>query len=128
MRESESASAWWEERRSSYNRALVIAGILAYITYVIVCETLLPSTADYEITVFTTLFHGIGYLLMMGVANVCFFLGPVSEKYFRPTDISSYRRLCYRLGFWFSVCLPFSIPMLLMLMSLISHGSFEDTP
>ncbi|MGA2865177.1 MAG: hypothetical protein ABSF95_11930 [Verrucomicrobiota bacterium] len=110
--------AWWAARRFRYNIALVVAGILAFIAYVAVGWTLLPADADFEVTLFTMLFQGIGYLVMIGVANVCYFLGPLSERFFRPTDPERYRRICYRLGFWFSVLLPFSIPVLLTLLAV----------
>lgn len=104
---------WWEARRWRYNVGLVFAGVLAFLCYATVCYTLLPRVVDpsrIEINVFTTLFQGVGYLLMMGVANVCYFLGPLSEWLFRPKDVERYRRVCYQTGFWFSVLLPFGIP------------------
>src|SRR5678815_5777693 len=60
---------WWSARRVRYNVGLVVAGILAFIAYVAVGFTMLPPDADFEVTIFTTLFQGIGYLFMMGVAN-----------------------------------------------------------
>jgi peptidoglycan/LPS O-acetylase OafA/YrhL len=110
--------AWWNARRLRYNIALVVAGILAFVAYVTVCVTLLPKDADVEITIFTTLFQGIGYLFMIGVANVCYFIGPLSERFVRPAEPERYRLICYRLGLWFSVLLPFSIPALLTFLAL----------
>jgi hypothetical protein len=104
---------WWEKRRLRYNVGLVIAGIFAFVAYAIVCTTLLPEEADVEITVFTTLFQGLGYLVMIGIANLCFFLGPISERALKPADLDKHRQIFYRLGFGFSVLLPFSIPVLL---------------
>ncbi|MCL2329957.1 MAG: hypothetical protein FWC56_01485 [Phycisphaerae bacterium] len=119
-----SALAWWEARRLYYNIGLVVAGILAFICYVVVCGALIPRVLDAssEIVVdistslldpFPILFQGVCYLLMMVIANVFYFLGPISECIFKPTDVERYRRVCYRLGFWFSVLLPFGIPALL---------------
>jgi hypothetical protein len=105
--------AWWGARRLRYNIGLVVAGILAFIAYVVVGSTLLSADADFEVTLFTILFQGVGYLVMIGVANVCYFLGPLSERLIHPADPERYRRICYRFGFWFSVLLPFSIPALL---------------
>jgi peptidoglycan/LPS O-acetylase OafA/YrhL len=109
---------WWRARRLRYNVALVVAGILAFVAYVAVCVTLLPKDADVEITLFTILFQGIGYLFMIGVANVCYFIGPLSERVMRPAKPERYRVICYRLGFWFSVLLPFSIPALLAFLAI----------
>ena len=57
-------------------------------------------------------FQGVGYLFMIGVANVCYFIGPLSERVVKYSRAERYRLVCYRLGFWFSVLLPFSIPAL----------------
>jgi hypothetical protein len=107
---------WWEARRLYYNIGLASAGILAFFCYVVVCHTLLPRVLDpseIEITPFTTLFQGIIYLIMMGVANVLYFLGPLSERVFHPSDVNRYRCVCYRVGFWLSALLPFGIPAFL---------------
>lgn len=109
-----SASDWWRARRRRYNLGLVVAGVLAFIVYVVIGSVLLPADANFEITLFTTLLQGVGYLVMMGVANICYFLGPLLERVVLPSDPERYRRICYRLGFWFSLLLPFSIPALLV--------------
>jgi hypothetical protein len=112
---------WWESRRPLYNAGLVIAGVLAFACYVVVCCTLLPRVlpaSRIHVTFFTTLFQGIGYLVMMGVANVCYFLGPITERIVRPNRVERYRRICFNFGFWFSVLVPFSIPILLTILVL----------
>ena len=101
-----------------YNIALVIAGVLAFMAYVAVCVTLLPNDPDVEITLVTIMFQGVGYLFMIGLANVCYFIGPLSERFVRPSKPERYRVICYRLGFWFSVLLPFSIPALLAFLAI----------
>lgn len=63
--------------------------------------------------------HGMGYLVMMAVANICYYVGPFSEEFVKPTDLDGYRRITFGLGFWFSVLLPFSIPALLVILCLI---------
>lgn len=122
-----SPSAWWAARRLRYNVGLVIAGILAFIAYVIVGSTLAPKDADFEITIFTTLFQGIGYLVMIGVANLFYFVGPLSERVVCPKDPDRYRRVCFQLGFWFSVLLPFCIPALLAVLALFHPEHFRDS-
>ena len=123
-----SASAWWGARRLRYNVALVAAGALAFITYVLVCWTLVPTDAGVEITVFTILFQGVGYLFAIGFANVCYFLGPLSERIVRPANPERYRRICCRLGFWFSVLLPFSVPALLTVLALFHPNYWRHLP
>jgi hypothetical protein len=112
---SSSSLAWWNARRLRYNISLVFSGVLAFIAYVVVVTVL---EADVEITLFTIVFQGAGYLIMMGVANVCYFLGPLSERILQPKDLPEYRQNCYRLGFWFSVLLPFSIPVLWIVVAI----------
>ncbi len=120
--------AWWSSRRLRYNIALVVAGILAFIAYVTVGSMMLPSEADFEVTIFNALVQGIGYLFMIGLANVFYFLGPLSERMVRPSDLERYRRICFRLGFWFSVLLPFSIPVLLAVVALFHPSYWRHSP
>jgi hypothetical protein len=113
-----SSFTWWEARRLRYNRGLVVGGILAFIAYSFVGTMLLPDSADFEVTIFTTFFQGVGYLIMIGVANLFFFLGPVSERVVNPINPERYRNICYCMGYWFSVLLPFSIPILLAVLAI----------
>lgn len=122
-----SPSAWWKARRLQYNVGLVVAGFLAFIIYVVVGSTMLPPDADFEITIFTTLFQGVGYLFMMAIANVCYFLGPLSESFVQPANPERYRRVCYQLGFWFSVFLPFTIPTLLAALAIFDPSSLKSS-
>ncbi len=66
----------------------------------------------------------------MGIANLCYFLGPLSERIIHARDPAHFRQVVYRLGFWFSVLLPFSVPLLLSYFALFHpdqfrHGEFE---
>jgi hypothetical protein len=116
--------AWWEARRLRYNVGLVVAGFVAFVAYAVIGSIFFSDDPDFEITIFTTFFQGIAYLFMIGVANLCFFLGPLSERFVRPLDPPRYRHMCFRLGFWFSVLLPFGVPALLVLSALAGahHG------
>ena len=125
---AQSAFAWWASRRLRDNGGLVVAGAVAFVCYVVVCFKLLPRVlpaSEIKVTPFTSLFQGIGYLFMMGIANVCYFLGPLSELLVGPVDVERFRRICYRLGFWFSVLLPFSIPVLLTVLTLFFPGYWK---
>ena len=110
----ENARTWWGRRRLTYNVGLIVSGMLAFICYVVVIDRRISdgSMPGAEITLFTTLFQGIAYLLMMGVANLCYFAGPLCEGIVMPSNINRYRRVMFALGFGFSVLLPFSIPTL----------------
>lgn len=110
-----SAKEWWGKRRFRYNLGLVVAGILAFACYLGVVDWGISTGAmpEAEITLFTTAFQGMGYLLMVVVANGCYSLGAFSERIVVPSNLERYRRIAFRLGFGFSVLLPFSIPALL---------------
>ena len=119
----QNSAEWWNSRRLPYNLGLVVAGISAFICYLIVLSSVdhrMTSAPGFqrteeppEITLFTLGFQAVGYLLMMGVANLCYGLGRLSEELFRPTDTETFRYRVFALGFCFSVFLPFTIPLLL---------------
>jgi hypothetical protein len=123
--DSQSARIWWEQRRLRYNVGLIVAGLLAFIAYVVVVDrgVSLGTMPGAEITLFTTAFQGIGYLFMMAIANVCYLLGPLSESIVKPTNVQKYRRVMYWLGFSFSVVLPFAIPALVAWSFIIHPGT-----
>jgi hypothetical protein len=87
---------WWEARRLRYNLALIAAGIGSFLLYCIVCGTILERVVppnEIEITIFTVLFQGVGYLLCMGLANVCYLLGPISETVIKPKEPDKFRSI-----------------------------------
>lgn len=95
---------WWAQRRRRYNVGLLIAGILGFICYAAAVRRCISLRApgEWEITIFTALFQGLCYLVMMGVANLCYYLGPQSERLLHPANIAKYRKIAFQLGFWFS--------------------------
>jgi len=54
-------SQWWRQRRKHYNVSLVVAGGLAFICYATIMFSSQDIIPDAEITIFTTLFQGVGY-------------------------------------------------------------------
>jgi hypothetical protein len=108
-----SASEWWGRRRIRYSIGLVIAGFLAFVAYASIVFTFEKRIPDADITVFTAVFQAVGYLIAMGIANICYLLGPMSERILKPRNVTTYRKITYNLGFWFSVLLPFPIPALI---------------
>jgi len=123
---------WWESRRLRYNGGLVVAGIVAFAAYAFVLayfqdviRTPNPSEED-AFSGFTLLLQGFGYLFMILVANVCYFLGPISERWIRPRNVDAYRKNAFRLGFWCSVALPFVIPVMLTLLALFYPSSWQS--
>jgi hypothetical protein len=110
-----SAKEWWGRRRLRYNIGLIVAGPVAFGVQIAVVSWgisigAIPPFSDPDAMVFTIILDGTGYLLMMAVANVCYFLGRWLEGIIQPSDHDRFRRITFRLGFWFSVLLPFSIP------------------
>ena len=111
---AESAAEWWGARRRRYNLALLAAGAVAFVCYVSVVWTRCAGVLGADVTVFTTLFQGIGYLLAMGLANLCYYLGPGLERFVAPAHRATYRRWAFRAGLYFSVALPFIVPLVLL--------------
>ncbi|HYW73663.1 MAG TPA: hypothetical protein VE961_21755 [Pyrinomonadaceae bacterium] len=111
--------AWWGKRLIIYNVGLVLAGILAFTAYVLVItkfENILFSPGeDWDgFSGIVLVFQAFAYLFMMLVANLCFSLGPVFEFSFKPRNVARYRTVTFSLGFWFSVALPFIVPVSLL--------------
>jgi hypothetical protein len=116
--------AWLSGRRLRFNVALLVAGLPGFICYAVAVQRCidLHAPGDWEITIFTTLFQGFAYLVMLGVANVCYLLGPWSERVLRPHNVATYRTIAFRLGFWFSVLLPFTPSAILFVSCSIHRG------
>ena len=125
-----SAKEWWGRRRLRYNIGLLIAGPLAFAVQIAVVSWrisigAIPSKSHPHAMPTTILIDGIGYLLTIAVANVCYFLGRLSEGIIQPSDYDKFRRITFRLGFWFSVLLPFSIPAQLAYFCM-GHPSWQQ--
>ncbi|MDR0700327.1 MAG: hypothetical protein LBG28_14100 [Tannerella sp.] len=99
----QSSKEWWAGQRHKYNKGLVIAGISAFILYAVLGSVLIaPYDDDFEITLFTTFFQGIGYLFMMVVANLFYNLGYTVEQIFSKTEDIKFRKRLFNLGCRFS--------------------------
>ncbi len=110
---------WWNKKRIKYNIGLIKSGFLAFICYALVVQfMIIPKDPYAEITHFTTLFQGVGYLIMMLIANIFFFLGPITESIVKPIDVDRFRKRTFGFGYWFSFILPFSIPVILIIINL----------
>lgn len=123
MTRIESASEWWGARRVRYNLALAGAGLLAFVLYASLVWSNPGKLPDAEITLFTIIFQAFGYLLVIAVANVCYFIGPISERIVKPANLLRYRKTTYALGFWFSVALPFAVPALVLVVVIRTPDS-----
>ena len=115
---SDSRKEWWKRKRLNYNVGLIISGILAFILYVTVVELVVLKSEkvwEGELTIFTIVFQAIGYSIMMGIANLFYYLGLISELLIKPENAKNYRILTYRIGYWFSCGIPFLVPLLLFI-------------
>ncbi len=119
---SASGFSWWESRRLRYNGALVIAGAGAFLLYAALVWLFPQRLPCAEITAFTVTFQALGYLIAMCVANVLYFLGVIAERLFRAKDLMAFRERTFRAGLWFSVVLPFLVPLALEPVSKIPIG------
>ena len=115
---------WWSGRRRRYNIGLLVAGFLAFICYALTVETCIAfhTPGDWEITILTIAFQAFAYLAMLGVANLCYLLGPWSERVLQPHNVAAYRTVAFRLGFWFSLLLPFAPSVVLFVSCSIHRG------
>jgi hypothetical protein len=115
---------WWSGHRRRYNVALLIAGFAGFLCYAISIQLCieLHAPGDWEITIFTTVFQGFAYLVAMGMANVCYFLGPWAERVIEPLNVATFRTTAFWLGLWFSALLPLTPSAVLFVSCSIHRG------
>ena len=117
-----SRTDWWAKKRYKYNISLVVSFFLAFVVYNIVGATLIaPYDMQFEIALFTLIPMLLGFLLAVGIANICYSLGLIVDIIINPNDIRSKSLTLYRVGYWFSICLSFSIPLLLVMEYYIKY-------
>lgn len=114
---------WWQARRLTYNLALAAAGWISYaLALVLHLAFRHPMWRDWQGGISMTLFLGVAYLVVMGMANVLYLLGPAVESWVRPPDPNRFRRAAYGMGLWGSVALPFGFPVI-NLAALLGGGA-----
>ena len=114
-------SRWWSAHRLRYNIGLIGGGFLAFLLYVTFAWAFADRFNQLEVTAFTMAFQALGFALVVGLANICYFLGPLVERLAKPHDVVKFRRRTFGLGFWFSVILPFSLPAA-VLYAAVAHA------
>lgn len=116
---------WWNEKRLFYNISLIISGIIAFILYVLLGNILIvPYENDFEITLFTTVFQGFGYLIMICFANLFYNLGYLFDKKFNTHNSEKFRKKIFNLGYWFSDALPFVIPINIIIIYFLNYFKY----
>lgn len=108
---------WWQARRLRYNLILAAGGWIAYGLAVGLNYAFdHPVWKDWRGGLGMTLFLGTVFLVVMGIANVCYLLGPAVEAWVKPDDVSRYRRTAYAMGLWGSFAVPFVFPLVQLAM------------
>ncbi len=106
------AWTWWQGRRLRFNLTLAAAGWLAYglavgQSFVLGKPMWQTPTGAFSMT----LFLGVGYLILMGFANVVFLIGPAVEGWTGPRAAAGYRRIAFPAVLWGAFILPFAMPL-----------------
>ncbi len=114
----EERKKWWREKRIKYNISLVLSGMIAFVCYSLVVRYVIPPAPDVEITIFTILFQGMGYLIFMILANIFYSIGSFLEDIIKPKNTLLYRRRTFNTGLCFSCSLPFFTPIILLIYNL----------
>ncbi|KUJ50381.1 hypothetical protein [Chryseobacterium sp. JAH] len=113
---------WWRERRTEYNVGLAVSGMLAFILYVISgVRLIMPYDDEFEITLFTIVFQAVGYLFMIGVANLFYFFGVLYDLTYNKDNTSQFRKKLFKLGFWISVSIPFLAPLIIVISYFLNY-------
>jgi hypothetical protein len=109
---------WWQVKRRKYNIGLILAGVTAFILYTVFASYAFYDEPNFEITLFTIIFQGIGYLIMMAFANLFYNLGAWVDRRYNNQNSESFRQKLYNTGFYFSISIPFLIPLFALIMLL----------
>ena len=113
---------WWQARRLRYNLTLAAGGWACYGAAVALNYAFgHPVWKDWRGGLGMTIFLGTVYLFVMGVANVCYLLGPAVEGWIRPADVGRYRATAFGMGLWGSLVVPALFPLVQLAM-LIAHS------
>ena len=114
---------WWEARRLRYNLALAAAGWLAYgLNAALFYAFDHPIWKNLQGGISMTLFLGALFLVLMGLANICYLAGAITESIVQPADRDGFRRHAYTLGFWGSLAVPFLFPLANLALLIAKSG------
>lgn len=107
---------WWSKKRALYNVGIFISGIVSFILYCFVGYVFIyPMDEEFEITLFTIFFQGIGYIFFIIIANLFYNLGHILDIRLNENNSESYRNNLFKIGFIATIAVPFSIPILLFI-------------
>ena len=102
-----SAAEWWAARRWRYNAVLLGGAIASFLCLLAVAWLFSARLPCLEITAFSVAFGGMAFLVGLGLANLCYCLGPMSERWLHPKNALAFRHVAFALGTAFSLLLIF---------------------
>lgn len=103
--------AWWSAHRKRFNLLLVAAAPISGVLLLLVWWLFEERLPCLEITGFTGLAGLVLFLIALGLANICYFLGPLSERLIRPRNVAVFRRYVFGSGLALSLLLVFVPPL-----------------
>ena len=112
---------WWFNKRYEYNKGLVMGGIIAFILYCILGFIIIEPRQEFELTLFTILYQGIAYIMLMALANVFYTLGSIADLLFNKSNSTKFREHLFVAGYWFSTLLPSLFVLGIMIYLSNSH-------
>ena len=121
-----SADAWWERRRLSYNLVLVAAAPISVLGLFFVWWLFEARLPCLEITSFSLMIGAFNFVAGLAFANLCYFLGPLSEKLAQPRNVSKFRNRVFAMGVAFSLLLIF-FPVIANLLAAALYPSSVGT-
>jgi hypothetical protein len=104
---TEDRRAWWSVQRGPYNVALAVAFPISVISLFVVWALFEERLPCFEINGAGLFFGIILFGFGMGLANICYLLGPLSERLIRPRYPTLFRRWVFGIGLAFSLLLVF---------------------
>jgi hypothetical protein len=115
--------SWWADRWLRYNIGLLIAGPLGLVCYAAAVSRCidLQAPGDWEIT-FRDPFPGLRLSCNDRRGESLLLPRPWSERFLDPRNVEQYRKIAFRLGFWFSVLLPFTPAAILFVSCFLDRG------
>lgn len=101
------ASAWWTAQRWRYNAILLVGAFVSFLCLLGVGWAFEARLSCLEITAFSVAVGGVFFILGLGLANICYYIGPLLERLLQPKQVLRFRRAAFALGTAFSLSLIF---------------------
>lgn len=112
------AKNWWEQKRPRYNLGFILSGILAYI-FIFIFE------GHKNFTILAFLVQGVGSWIIIGIANLFYFLGPITDKILNKRNNQLFRERLFNLGFGFSIIIPVLFAIMFIVFPAWDYGYEE---